>query len=165
MGCIAAKCIVPILERRRGSRLYTLSLHGRAIIEQLGVQLDIAASGSAGLEKLRSSRVYNLVIIDLMLPDMSGYAVCSAYKDYCFQKGVDPAFTLALTAEAVPEASPPSDFGFSRCLLKPLSSATVLKLFEEFATFTKNSLPAEATSTAVPVTSLDAPTAFTSPPR
>ena len=83
---------------------------GSFLLQQLGIQIDVAHDGAEALTMLQSSRRrsatdvhhecvrakspcwmrdawrvflslrYHLVIIDLVLPDMSGYAVCSAYQ-------------------------------------------------------------------------------------
>jgi len=99
---------------------------GKFLLEQLGVRVDVAETGAQGLQLLCSTRAYHLVIIDLVLPDMSGYAVCSAYLQHCNEQGVPTALTLAVTAES--DDAPCTDFGFARRLTKPLSSAVVVEL-------------------------------------
>ena len=96
---------------------------GRFLLQQLGIHLDIAETGTEALHLLRSSRRYHLVIIDLTLPDMSGYAVCSAYKQHCEENGLPSGLKLALTADSVDTSC--TDFGFARGLTKPLSSVSL----------------------------------------
>ena len=95
---------------------------GSFLLQQLGIHLDMAQTGAEALALLRSSRRYHLVIFDLTLPDMSGYAVCSAYTQHCEEKGLPSALKLALTAGAADTSC--TDFGFARCLTKPLSSVS-----------------------------------------
>jgi CheY-like chemotaxis protein len=40
--------------------------------------VDVAESGIAGLEKMRNSDPYDLLILDLMMPEMNGIEVCKA---------------------------------------------------------------------------------------
>lgn len=102
------------------------AMAGSHLLQQLGIHVDIAETGTEALNLLRSSRRYYIVVIDLTLPDMSGYAVCSAYRQHCAEAGLPSGLKLALTAG---DAEPGwEDFGFARCLTKPLSSATVLDL-------------------------------------
>ena len=104
---------------------------GSFLLQQLGIHLDMAQTGAEALALLRSSRRYHLVIFDLTLPDMSGYAVCSAYKSFCAESGTKQAMTLALTAGSI-NSSQGADFGFSRMLIKPLTSMTVVTLIRKW---------------------------------
>jgi len=102
------------------------------LLNQLGLHVDTAETGAKALQMLCSSRRYHLVIIDLGLPDMSGFAVCSAYQQYCAEQGTESALTLALTAEV--DDSPVADFGFAHRLTKPLSSSTIHELLRTWLT-------------------------------
>jgi len=103
---------------------------GMHMLQALGIQIETATTGGEALDKLRSRRCYHLIIIDLSLPDMSGYAVCSAYAAYCVEMGISQGMTLALTAGMVD--SPGEDFGFSKILVKPLSSVTIIRLIRQW---------------------------------
>mmetsp|Transcript_57950 Transcript_57950/g.129201 ORF Transcript_57950/g.129201 Transcript_57950/m.129201 type:complete len:370 (-) Transcript_57950:507-1616(-) len=137
----AAIAVTPTLLRPRtqdGSLLRMLYVEdcpisasaARSLLEQFGVQVDIAETGEQALNLLRGARRYHAVIVDLTLPDMSGFAVSSAYKAHCSSIGVKPSVTMALTAD--PVSSPPSDFGFDRSMSKPLSSMMVQRLLEQW---------------------------------
>ena len=44
-------------------------------LEFEGYEVDVAAEGEEGLQKILSSK-YNLVLLDVMLPKLSGFDVC-----------------------------------------------------------------------------------------
>lgn len=49
----------------------------KGIIEiKTDYQVDVAESGKIGLEKLKNNTPYDLVILDLMMPEMNGIEVC-----------------------------------------------------------------------------------------
>ncbi|TAN41475.1 MAG: response regulator transcription factor [Nitrospirae bacterium] len=52
----------------------------RLYLEREGYSAKIAGSGAAALKLLKDK--YDLVILDLMLPDMDGEAVCSAIREF-----------------------------------------------------------------------------------
>jgi DNA-binding response OmpR family regulator len=71
-----------------------------ALIDNLGsegYQVEPAALGREALEKLKSSR-FDLVILDLMLPDTDGYAVCQKIRE-----GGRSPLVLMLTARTLEE--------------------------------------------------------------
>jgi DNA-binding response OmpR family regulator len=48
-------------------------------LEFEGYQVDVADNGSDGLNKIRTNK-YNLVLLDVMLPQMSGFDVCKTVR-------------------------------------------------------------------------------------
>jgi CheY-like chemotaxis protein len=46
------------------------------ITTKIGCLVDVANSGKEGLEKMRMEEPYNLLILDIMMPQMSGIDVC-----------------------------------------------------------------------------------------
>jgi PAS domain S-box-containing protein len=51
----------------------------RLLLEQAGYQVDLAANGREGLEKVHTDPP-DLIISDVMMPEMDGYAFCQAVK-------------------------------------------------------------------------------------
>lgn len=49
-------------------------------LEAEGLAVDVAATGTDGLWRTREAR-YDAVVLDIMLPGMSGYAVCRAMRE------------------------------------------------------------------------------------
>ena len=48
-----------------------------------GYQVDVFANGSAALEKLKNKEnKYDLILLDIMLPEMSGLEVCSRIREF-----------------------------------------------------------------------------------
>ncbi|NHZ72054.1 MAG: response regulator [Aquificales bacterium] len=58
---------------------YDISNMLRIFFSNEGYQIEIAARGNDALEKCRK-KLPDLVVLDIMLPDMDGYAVCSAMR-------------------------------------------------------------------------------------
>ena len=48
-------------------------------LEFEGYQVDVADNGTDGLDKIRTNK-YNLVLLDVMLPQMSGFDVCKTVR-------------------------------------------------------------------------------------
>lgn len=46
------------------------------IVTKTNYQVDIAHSGKEGLEKMATGDMYDLLILDIMMPEMSGIDVC-----------------------------------------------------------------------------------------
>ena len=51
----------------------------KAMLDDMGVDSDFASSGPMALEKLRSG-TYDLLVLDIQMPGMSGFDVIEAYK-------------------------------------------------------------------------------------
>jgi len=52
----------------------------RTILEQKGFEVTSAAGGAEALEIL-ASRVFDLVLLDVMMPEMDGFTVCRKIKE------------------------------------------------------------------------------------
>jgi len=50
----------------------------QALLGQQGYSVDVAYSGQEGLSKMIADPAYNLLILDIMMPDFSGIDVCKA---------------------------------------------------------------------------------------
>jgi len=74
-----------------------VNLHAAAAILHLGgYGVTMASSGRDALEKLEKHRDYSLVILDVMMPEMSGYEVCRKLRE---QRALFELPTLMLTAK------------------------------------------------------------------
>jgi CheY-like chemotaxis protein len=109
-------------DNRLNSRLVEIFL------ARLGWQTVVVDSGAQALAKLRE-RSFDLVILDLRMPQMSGEQVCRAIRD---DLGLTSLPVVAYTAHSMPEergrmlAS-----GFSGLLIKPISFADVRNICVE----------------------------------
>src|SRR4029453_2074939 len=45
----------------------------QAVLKRMKFDVELAEDGAAGLEKLQSDPVYDLVLLDLMMPRLNGY--------------------------------------------------------------------------------------------
>lgn len=91
--------------------------------EREGYQVDLAASGPAALELYESAQPpVDLVVLDLMLPEMSGYEICRALRRLDLDIPV-----LALTARTLSEDKIQAfDCGVDQYMTKPFSLPELL---------------------------------------
>jgi signal transduction histidine kinase/CheY-like chemotaxis protein len=71
-----------------------------AQLSRLGCSCDIAIDGKEALQRLRGSR-YDLVLMDCMLPGMSGYATAAAWRAEEKARGASRVPIVALTANVL----------------------------------------------------------------
>ena len=69
----------------------------KRILEKKGLQCDLAETGSEAL-KLADMTTYDLVLLDVQLPDIDGYTVCERYKKMPQSKDVPVLFLTVLDA-------------------------------------------------------------------
>ena len=99
------------------------------LFNQLNLQLDTAESGEEAIAVLER-REYDLLIFEVNLPRMSGYALSSWYKELCRTRQRPAGFVVAVTADPDEEAC--RQFEFDRCLPKPISSQRIVDLVSRF---------------------------------
>lgn len=109
-------------DNRLNSRLVEIFL------ARLGWQTVVVDSGSQALVMLRE-RSFDLVILDLRMPQMSGEQVCRAIRD---DLGLTSLPVVAYTAHSMPEERGRMlANGFSGLLIKPISFADVRNICAE----------------------------------
>ena len=91
--------------------------------EREGYQVDLVSSGPAALELYESAQPpIDLVVLDLMLPEMSGYEICRALRRLDLDIPV-----LALTARTLSEDKIQAfDCGVDQYMTKPFSLPELL---------------------------------------
>ena len=90
----------------------------KAMLDDMGVKSDFASSGPMALEKLRSG-TYNLMVLDIQMPGMSGFDVIELYRARTAKDVAIPIFVV--TGDATTEIYEKCDrLGVSRFLLKPV---------------------------------------------
>jgi len=88
------------------------------LLSQAPFQIDVAYDGQAGLDKMLESPDYNLVLLDIMMPRMSGMDVCQIMiKDMRLRE-----IPVLLMSSALP--IPPEEFRES---LEKFSALSVVK--------------------------------------
>ena len=109
-------------DNRLNSRLVEIFL------ARLGWQTVVVDSGAQALAMLRD-RSFDLVILDLRMPQMSGEQVCRAIRD---DLGLTSLPVVAYTAHSMPEERGRMlANGFSGLLIKPISFADVRNICVE----------------------------------
>jgi two-component system chemotaxis sensor kinase CheA len=71
-----------------------------AVLQQQGVKVVAAANGGQALEKLAQEPDIDLVLLDVMMPDMDGYEVCRRIRNPATSYANVPVITV--TAKAMP---------------------------------------------------------------
>jgi two-component system sensor histidine kinase RpfC len=90
----------------------------KAMLDEMNVDSDFAASGPVALEKLRSSE-YDLLVLDIQMPGMSGFDVIELYKARNSEHLKIPI--IVITGDATADIYDKCDqLGVSRFLLKPV---------------------------------------------
>ena len=115
----ASTCRILLVEDCQVTRLATEEL-----FQQLGLWIATAADGESAMTML-AKRDFDLVLLDLHLTGMSGYALCSWYKDLCATQKRPCPKIVAITSD--PDLEACAEFGIDVCLPKPLTSACVVQ--------------------------------------
>lgn len=66
------------------------------LMSQEGYEIDIAYDGRKGLEMMAANPAYNLLILDVMMPDFSGIDVCKAMSKDAKLKNIPVLLASAL---------------------------------------------------------------------
>jgi len=96
----------------------------RAFLEADGYELHEAASGQAALAMVRDGPVYDLVILDLMLPGMDGFAILTELKKGQRSRDI-PVLVMSVLGEDAARIRA-LGLGASDFLTRPASRAEVL---------------------------------------
>ena len=104
-------------------------LASELLLQQQGLCIDTATSGEEAMEMLSRNRDYDLILVDIHMPGLSGYALCSWYKEMCKTEGRATGIVVAVTAD--PDDQTCKEFGIDKCLPKPLSTSTIVNLLHE----------------------------------
>ncbi|HYF98282.1 MAG TPA: response regulator, partial [Coxiellaceae bacterium] len=102
----------------------------RLLLEKLDCEVDIAVNGEEALT-LSRAKVYDLVFLDIDLPDIDGISVCRALRA---NSGPNQNSTLvALTGQIVEkEAKICLAAGMNAFLEKPASSTNFMRIIQQF---------------------------------
>ncbi|MBF0181673.1 MAG: response regulator [Magnetococcales bacterium] len=96
-------------------------------------RLDLAENGAVALEKLKSG-TYDLVLMDVHMPVMDGYAATRAWRAWEREQGRHPVYMIALTANAMQEDIQRSlEAGCDEHLTKPIRRKTLLEAIARLA--------------------------------
>jgi PAS domain S-box-containing protein len=98
----------------------------KAYLNSPEFDLDVARNGQVAVTKVIGG-AYDLVLMDVQMPVMDGYAATRAIRQWEGEKGFRPVPILALTADALKEDAEKSrKAGCTAFLSKPISQTTLL---------------------------------------
>lgn len=105
------------------------------LFKSVGCWVETVRDGESAMAKLthshsESQSVYDLVLLDVNLPTVSGYALSSWYAQMCRQHALRRAPVIAVTAE--PDFNACREFGVDRCLPKPVTIEMVRELMSQW---------------------------------
>ncbi len=104
-----------------------------ACLQDTGCQLEFAENGQIALDKFRRG-AYDVVLMDLQMPVLDGYAAARSIREYESQKGSAPVPILGLTASAFEaEIDQARAAGCTVCLRKPIPLATLVETIGKHA--------------------------------
>lgn len=103
----------------------------RQLLLKNSSQVDVASTGSEALEKFTQSS-YNLVMMDIGLPDMSGYEVTTKIREYEEHNHKRPVLIMGLTAHVKKkELELGQKSGINEMFPKPLTSALADEIIQK----------------------------------
>ena len=89
----------------------------RTMLQSIGLTVDTADNGSEAIEMVKHNTSYDLVLLDLHMPDVSGFEAYKKIKELRNDLNI-----IALTADALPETiSKCNQVGFDGIIFKPIN--------------------------------------------
>ncbi len=102
----------------------------RHLLKEKKMEVGIASSGAKALEMLDSPKRYDLVLMDVMMPEMDGYETIQRIRA---QDGFERLPIIALTAKAMPEDREKClAVGASEYISKPVNTDRLIALLRIF---------------------------------
>lgn len=102
----------------------------QCMFQEMGLWIDSVGDGEAAMSLLSGATKYDLVLLDLNLPKMSGYALCSWYTEHCRSQDLSRATVVAVTSD--PDNDACKEFGFDHVLPKPLTAHSCYKVLRRW---------------------------------
>ncbi len=104
-----------------------------ALLERWGHEVDVAENGSQAVAMVQS-RPYNVVLMDVQMPEMDGFAATAAIRDHERRAGETPLPIIAMTAHALPgDRERCLAAGMDDYLSKPIRSEVLFQTLEQLA--------------------------------
>ena len=98
-------------------------------LEAAGFGVDTVADGAAALERLRDSEPYDLMVLDILMPEASGFEVLAEVRSL---ERAEPLPVLILTAKGQDaDREKAFDLGADAFLTKPFSPKKLLAKINE----------------------------------
>lgn len=140
---VAAKeTVVPEVQQPDEQRTLTLLLVDdsednrlliNSFLKRYPFTIHVAGNGLEALQQFKHSK-YNLVLMDMQMPVMDGYAATKEIRMWEQQHGLEPTPIVALTAYALKEEMQKSlDAGCDAHITKPIKKVTLLEAIRTYA--------------------------------
>ncbi len=105
----------------------------RSYLRDSGCLLDIAANGQAAVQNFQPGK-YDLILMDLQMPVLDGYAATRAIREREREMQADPTPVIALTAYSrKSEIDKSREAGCTGYLIKPIRRKTLLAALERYS--------------------------------
>ena len=98
------------------------------LMKKNGYQVMIARNGTEALEAINTVKP-NLILLDIMMPDVDGYSICKHVKSKKDHKEIHVVFLSAKTKET--DIQKGIDWGASLYITKPFSTRDLMKKVNE----------------------------------
>lgn len=98
------------------------------LMKKNGYQVMIARNGTEALEAINTVKP-NLILLDIMMPDVDGYSICKHVKSKKDLKDIHVVFLSAKTKET--DVQKGLDLGASLYITKPFSTRDLMKKVNE----------------------------------
>jgi DNA-binding response OmpR family regulator len=98
------------------------------LMKKNGYDVKVARNGKEALELVKKFKP-DLVLLDIMMPDVDGYAICEHIKTTDSLKDIKVVFVSAKTKES--DIRKGYDLGASLYIKKPFSTRTLLKQVDD----------------------------------
>ncbi len=98
----------------------------KSLLESLGHQVSVAMTGEQAIANFEP-KLYDLVLLDIQLPDMTGFDVAQSYRE----NYDDLPPLVALTANVLKDKSEYFDKGMDEAISKPLSVEAIAKVIDQ----------------------------------
>jgi two-component system, response regulator, stage 0 sporulation protein F len=96
------------------------------VLERNDFEVEVARDGAEGIEKLAAAE-FSVIILDLMMPRLDGFAVVRYLSQYCPEKLASVIVTTAYGASATEKVCPP----IVHFLEKPFDVASLVEHVSE----------------------------------
>ena len=93
-----------------------------------GYEVSSASTGNDALEKLSGDETFDLILLDIMLPDIDGYEICRRIKDHPRHVGTPVVMLTARKSAKDQELG--TTCGADAYLTKPFKSAMIIEVIE-----------------------------------
>jgi CheY-like chemotaxis protein/HPt (histidine-containing phosphotransfer) domain-containing protein len=139
-GLAGAFCPIPAAGEKEPDRRRILVVEDsednlfliRSYLRHSGLQVEEAVNGKIAVEKYQSGD-YDLVLMDISMPEMDGYTATRVLRRWEAQNNRAPAPILALTANAhQSDVQKSAEAGCTAHLSKPIEKAVLLEALEQY---------------------------------